>query len=315
MTLPASPNAISLNQVNVELGLSGTATISMNDAAVRTLAGVGGSGTIISMSNLHGKSNIVTYNLTAIAADTANYNLRSAAIAAGWNGTTPINLTATINATRRVYSTSSSTPAIVTGSFPSGSTITLVNNGIIVGMGGSGGIGSPTGTGQVGGAGGAALAMNYPLTITNNGTIYGAGGGGGGGSALVLTSSSGPWNPGTSTLYYAGGGGGGGQGLNGGPGGAGYQNGGAGSYTGRGTGGAANYSLSTAEGADPVGGAGGGNGGLFGVGGTSSYPYSPYPITPVAGGAAGNSVIRNGNVLTWGGTNGSSATYVKGTVV
>jgi hypothetical protein len=57
MALPSAGNTITLNQVNVELGLSSTALIALNDAAVRTLAGVGGSGTIISMSNLHGKSN------------------------------------------------------------------------------------------------------------------------------------------------------------------------------------------------------------------------------------------------------------------
>ena len=56
MALPASPNTITMGQVNTELGLSATASISLNDAAVRTLAGVGGSGTIISMSDLHGKS-------------------------------------------------------------------------------------------------------------------------------------------------------------------------------------------------------------------------------------------------------------------
>ena len=41
MTLPVSPNLISLNAVNTELGLTATAAITMNDAAVRTLAGVG----------------------------------------------------------------------------------------------------------------------------------------------------------------------------------------------------------------------------------------------------------------------------------
>jgi hypothetical protein len=56
MTTPASPNSIALSQVNTELGLTATATITMNDAAVRTLAGVGGSGTIITMDNLRGKS-------------------------------------------------------------------------------------------------------------------------------------------------------------------------------------------------------------------------------------------------------------------
>jgi hypothetical protein len=38
MPLPSS-GSISLSQVNVELGLSATATITMNNAAVRTLFG------------------------------------------------------------------------------------------------------------------------------------------------------------------------------------------------------------------------------------------------------------------------------------
>jgi hypothetical protein len=53
MALPSS-GEITMNQVNVELGLSGTASISLNDAAVRGLAGVA-SGTI-SLYNLYGKS-------------------------------------------------------------------------------------------------------------------------------------------------------------------------------------------------------------------------------------------------------------------
>jgi hypothetical protein len=48
-----------------ELGLSLTATITMNDAAVRNLAGVGGSGTTWSMSSLYGKSSVTYFiNLT-----------------------------------------------------------------------------------------------------------------------------------------------------------------------------------------------------------------------------------------------------------
>ena len=54
MTLPAS-GAISFNDVNVELGLSGTAAISLNDAAVRTLFGI--SSGAISMNSGYGKSN------------------------------------------------------------------------------------------------------------------------------------------------------------------------------------------------------------------------------------------------------------------
>lgn len=52
MTLPTG--TISMSQVNTELGRSATATISLNEAAVRGLAGVP-SGTI-SMDNLRGKS-------------------------------------------------------------------------------------------------------------------------------------------------------------------------------------------------------------------------------------------------------------------
>ena len=53
MPLPTSPNAISLNQVNTELGLSATAAITLNDSAVRALAGVASGA--ISMNNLRGK--------------------------------------------------------------------------------------------------------------------------------------------------------------------------------------------------------------------------------------------------------------------
>ena len=54
--MPTPTGTISLANVNVELGYASTAYITMNDANVRTLAGVGGSGTIISMDNLRGKT-------------------------------------------------------------------------------------------------------------------------------------------------------------------------------------------------------------------------------------------------------------------
>jgi len=64
MTMPSS-GPISLGQANTELGRSATATIDMNDAALRTLAGVGGSGTTWSMNSLYGKS-FITISLASM---------------------------------------------------------------------------------------------------------------------------------------------------------------------------------------------------------------------------------------------------------
>jgi hypothetical protein len=53
--MPTPTGTISMSDVNTELGRSSTTNISLNETAVRTLAGVA-SGTI-SMDNLRGKSN------------------------------------------------------------------------------------------------------------------------------------------------------------------------------------------------------------------------------------------------------------------
>lgn len=58
MTTPTG--TISLNDVNVELGKSATANITMNDSNVRVLAGITGTNTQISMNDLRGK----TYDVT-----------------------------------------------------------------------------------------------------------------------------------------------------------------------------------------------------------------------------------------------------------
>lgn len=111
-------------------------------------------------------------------ANPANYNLRSAAIAAGWDQISI--LLATITVTGTVSATSTGTAAFSTGSgFPGGSrlALTIAAGGRILGMGGNGGDGS--GGGIDGKPGGSAINAGYQITVTNNGIIAGGGGGGG----------------------------------------------------------------------------------------------------------------------------------------
>lgn len=107
----------------------------------------------------------------------------------------------------------------ITGTAASGDTITLINNGRIVGYGGDGALGGQVGPsnsvspGPIGpyqaNSGGDALKIvktniTPTINITNNGTIAGGGGGGGGGGGYYPSP------------YGHGGGGGGGQGYSGG---------------------------------------------------------------------------------------------------
>ena len=57
--------AFGLYDVNIVLHRSGTATIELNDSEVRTMAGAGGSGTIIYMNDLHGKTKYYSGTLVA----------------------------------------------------------------------------------------------------------------------------------------------------------------------------------------------------------------------------------------------------------
>lgn len=311
MTLPVS-GPISLSQVNVELGLSATAPINMNASNVRTLFGKP-SGTI-AMSDGYGKSNRVALNYT-FASSTANASLNVSTIGGYSAGTSDITIT--VNSGVYLYATSTGNYGLTLTGGTTGDTVTLVNNGFIMGQGGN----APSG------AGGPALNVNIgitSITVNNtNGSAY-IGGGGGAGRASVL-----------SGAYNFGGGGGGAGGGNGGPGN--YPNfnqapggagGGIGAVGGNGSvsynccgginsmggGGGGRIFPGTGGGTGAGGGAGGGGGSAVGGGGSGgssnnagSGPPNNYAggggggwgASGGGGGAGGKAVNLNGKSITW----------------
>ncbi len=110
---------------------------------------------------------------STISTNQKELNLRTWALANGWNGTAA----ATITVDSGVYIWSDNTSVAgmtIDGSWPGG--ITLVNNGFIIGRGGDGGyLGNAN-------AGGPAISLGTSVSITNNSYIAGGGGGGGAGS-------------------------------------------------------------------------------------------------------------------------------------
>lgn len=260
MTLPASNNPIKFSQLNTELRRTSTAQINIGNTTVRIVASKP-SGKI-SLSDLQGKR---YYFSPTVPSGSTNVDLRSVALAQGWDG----NLELVFENTGTIYSTSTSIPALtISGSFPNG--VTVKNTGSIIGKGGAGGrgggwwIAGNTGGdyGGAGEAGGIAIFVSTNVTINNTGTI-GGGGGGGGGSAIIR------YSTGFRTSTRATGGGGGG--------GAGYGFGG--------PGGQAGYSYPSASpGADGTATAAGAGG----AGGVTYEPYySPYYFSGLTGGAGG----------------------------
>lgn len=280
MPLPSS-GAISFSDINVELGVSATATRSLNDSTTRSLFGKASGA--ISMFDGRGKANNFAL---AFAADQTNVNLRSAALAAGWDGASKV--IATINAGVTIYSTSTGSYSLtINGSFPGG--VELVNNGTILGKGGNGAAGSSMSSGL---SGGPALLVQSAVSITNNGRIAGGGGGGGAGSAYTYCTYQ---DEGVCYSYAtetgAGGGGGIGNGAAGGGGSVGSA-GGAGTLTAAGSGGSPNGGGWYAY----VG--YGGAGGSFGSSGANGSGASNYPNAGYSGGAAGACLVGNSNI-TW----------------
>lgn len=274
--------------IEIENGGNGTTQISLNDAAVRTLANVP-SGQISMPTDFYGKSNIF---YVTVSTNQTDMDLRTYAVNSGWDQNR--KLVVTLNSGIGIIASSPSTYALtIAGSFPKG--VSFVNNGLVQGAGGQGGQGSVggnrSGGGGGGGAGGNAINVSTAVSITNNATIAGGGGGGGGSGSQAYTGGSGKS---TYTLYSAGGGGGGGAGIANGIGGSGGYN----NWDGT-TGGTGGTSTSTAGGGGGAGAPnytqGGGGGGLGQVGnaGGSGSNGGGGP-----GGSAGYYLVGN-SYVTW----------------
>ena len=197
--------------IEIENGGNGTTQISLNDAAVRTLAGIP-SGAITMPTNFYGKSNRVVSNIT-ISSSTSNYTFNKCKVSGYVAGKTCATLT--INSGVYVYGTSTGTPAlIVPNTWTSGDVVKIVNRGFIVAQGGNGGSGG-TGTnagaaspGSSGASGGTGLSVSFATTVCNSGGVVAGGGGGGGGGGAAWAAGSTCGSP--SSGNAAGGGGGGG---------------------------------------------------------------------------------------------------------
>jgi hypothetical protein len=89
-----------------------------------------------------GLTSVNTFSFIAtISSNTTSYNLVTAATAAGWNGVAPIIANITINSGVSIAGTGDTTSSafLLTSTIPTKSIITLTNNGTIYGAGGSAG--------------------------------------------------------------------------------------------------------------------------------------------------------------------------------
>lgn len=286
MVLPLTD--LKFSQINAEMGRSSTASLSMNDAEGRRLAAAGNtgqnqsSGTSINAGNFKGHAR----NIYTVAANRQNITVYND-ISAGNYAAGKTYVTYTINGGVVVGSFNAAVNSMVINNFSSGDIVDLVNNGTIVGKGGYGGNGNwgavyyngvLGGTG--GGPGGQAMLVTYPITLVNNGGIWGGGGGGGG--ADGASKYNGIISGGYSPIAYGGSGGGG----------AGYDpgSGGGGGYP-------ASAGTTTAGGAPSTGYLTGGAGGGPGQAGTTVSGYFP-------AGAAGKALTGKSNINGGAGASG-----------
>lgn len=182
--------------VAAELGLGLTSTISMNQANVRTLAGVGGSGTQWSMSSLYGKSN--TYSVQYLVLGGGGGPLGGGGGGGGGFSSGSMSLSPGTSYTATVGAGANQAPGTAS-SF----------NGVSGGGGNSNGINtSPYSPSSSGGSGSGAWGPDAQRAL---GTAGGVGLGNSGGNWAE-------YDPGVGAADNSGGGGGGGAGGAGGDG-------------------------------------------------------------------------------------------------
>lgn len=269
MALPSS-GPLSLNQIHIEAGGSSGSICTLNDADIRGIISKD-AGTTNSISEYRGQS---AETQLPTSGSTINGQVQLKQITAS----TYISSGGTLRipSSMWVWSDSTSTAAL-TIDIP----CTIINDGKIIGKGGTGGYGQYPASGYSGVGngsgqdGGPAIKINSnvsSVTITNSSGAYIAGGGGGGGSSGVE-----PQNT------YAGGGGGAGGGDGGAGGGVGTGNVG-------GTGGALNAAGNQHTG-NPITGAPGGEAGGAGMGSSGEDQRS-------GGGGGGGRILPGNTTIT-----------------
>ena len=288
MALPSS-GTLTMAQINAEFGRGNNLNAYRGTSYYTSSAGpFTFSSGAISFSDFYGTQLAAPVFSFTISAHQNQANLRTLAVAAGWDQSKPV--IATLAAGYYIYSTTTTAALTINGSWPGG--VTFVNNGYVMGFGGTGGGLNYNGSAYTYNlgltAGSNAINLGVSCTIQNNSYI---GGGGGGGGFAGNSLNAGAGYPGGGG---AGGGTGGTQNMNGtiSPGGAG---GGIGSSGGNGTIVNGYYS-------------GGGGGRIMpgsSVSSTSSINGGAYYATSTGGGAGNaGTAVQNGQPAS--GTNTSS---------
>jgi hypothetical protein len=323
----ALPTSGPLTLANIQTEFGGTNPISLSEyyaggglvpaGTSGTYGAVPSSGTI-SIQNFYGTQNRVALSVT-YASSTANASLNLSGISGYIAGISDI--TVTVNSGVYLYATSTGSAGLGISGGTTGDTLTIVNNGFIIGQGGNGYYARPSVIQAT--SGGPALSIPINATINNtNGSAYIAGGGGGGAGRSGYTGAGGGGagggaggNGDNGTTNGAAGGGGGGLGAVGG-------NGAASTNTtaasGGGSGGGGSGQGNNAKGTNSNSGGGGGGGRILPGSGGAGGVGSGYTRGNGGAGGSANAVGANGTVTSitsgaggggggWGASGGAGA--------